>query len=101
MYNSVQRYAFYIKTRTFSTDFKHFFIKKWLYCFMSINEFVHAFDRWRSQSALQRLRSQAAKSNTSFQDIEEEIAENIKDSFRKFIVFQVAYLRNMEYDIKL
>ena len=34
------------------------------------------------------------------QDIEEEIAENIKDSFRKFIVFQVAYLRNMEYDIK-
>ena len=34
------------------------------------------------------------------QDFEEEIAENIKDSFRKFIVFQVAYLRNMEYDIK-
>ena len=34
------------------------------------------------------------------QDLEEEIAENIKDSFRKFIVFQVAYLRNMEYDIK-
>ena len=34
------------------------------------------------------------------QELEEEIAENIKDSFRKFIVFQVAYLRNMEYDIK-
>ena len=34
------------------------------------------------------------------QEIEEEIAENIKDSFRKFIIFQVAYLRNMEYDIK-
>ena len=34
------------------------------------------------------------------QDLEKEIAENIKDSFRKFIVFQVAYLRNMEYDIK-
>jgi hypothetical protein len=34
------------------------------------------------------------------QEMEEEIAENIKDSFRKFIVFQVAYLRNMEYDIK-
>jgi len=34
------------------------------------------------------------------QDLEEEIAENIKDSFRKFMVFQVAYLRNMEYDIK-
>ena len=45
-----------------------------LSCFASINEFVHAFDRWRSQSALQRLRSQAAKSNTSFQGIEEEIA---------------------------
>jgi hypothetical protein len=37
---------------------------------------------------------------TEIQDIEMEIAENIKDSFRKFIVFQVAYLRNMEYDIK-
>ena len=34
------------------------------------------------------------------QEMEEEIAENIKDSFRKFSVFQVAYLRNMEYDIK-
>ena len=34
------------------------------------------------------------------QELEEEIAENIKDSFRKFIVFPVAYLRNMEYDIK-
>ena len=34
------------------------------------------------------------------QEIEEEIAENIKDSFRKFIIFQVAFLRNMEYDIK-
>ena len=34
------------------------------------------------------------------QEMEEEIGENIKDSFRKFIVFQVAYLRNMEYDIK-
>ena len=34
------------------------------------------------------------------QDIEQDIGENIKDSFRKFIVFQVAYLRNMQYDIK-
>ena len=34
------------------------------------------------------------------QDIEQEIGENIKDSFRKFIVYQVAYLRNMQYDIK-
>jgi hypothetical protein len=34
------------------------------------------------------------------QDIEEEIAENIKDSFRKFIIYQIAYLKNMEYDIQ-
>ena len=34
------------------------------------------------------------------QEIEEEIAENIKDSFRKFIIYQIAYLKNMEYDIK-
>ena len=34
------------------------------------------------------------------QDIEQEVAENIKDSFRKFIIFQIAYIRNMEYDIK-
>ena len=34
------------------------------------------------------------------QELEEELGENIKDSFRKYIVFQVAYLRNMEYDIK-
>ena len=34
------------------------------------------------------------------QDIEIEIGENIKDSFRKFIVYQVSYLRNMQYDIK-
>jgi len=34
------------------------------------------------------------------QDIEQEVAENIKDSFRKFITFQIAYIRNMEYDIK-
>ena len=34
------------------------------------------------------------------QDIEQEIGENIKDSFRRFIVYQVSYLRNMQYDIK-
>ena len=34
------------------------------------------------------------------QELEEELGENIKDSLRKYIVFQVAYLRNMEYDIK-
>ena len=34
------------------------------------------------------------------QDIEYEIGENIKDSLRKFIVFQVSYLSNMQYDVK-
>jgi len=34
------------------------------------------------------------------QDLEKEIGENIKDSFRRFIVYQVSYLRNMQYDIK-
>ena len=33
------------------------------------------------------------------QDLEEEIGEYIKDSLRKFIIFQVAYLRNMQYDV--
>ena len=37
---------------------------------------------------------------SEIQDIEIEIGECIKDSFRKFIVFQVSYLRNMQYDIK-
>ena len=32
--------------------------------------------------------------------IEQEIGEYIKNSFRKFIVFQMSYLRNMQYDIK-
>ena len=33
------------------------------------------------------------------QEIEEELGECIKDSLRKFIIFQVAYLRNMQYDV--
>ena len=37
---------------------------------------------------------------SEIQDIEHEIGENIKDSLRKFIVFQVSYLRNMQYDVK-
>ena len=43
--------------------------------FESINDFVHQLDLWRSQSALQRLRSQASEIEMSFEDIEEEIAE--------------------------
>ena len=33
------------------------------------------------------------------QELEEELGETIKDSLRKFIIFQVAYLRNMQYDV--
>ena len=33
------------------------------------------------------------------QDLEEELGESVKDTLRKFIVFQVSYLRNMQYDI--
>ena len=33
------------------------------------------------------------------QNLEEELGEYIKDSLRKFIIFQVAYLRNMQYDV--
>ena len=33
------------------------------------------------------------------QELEEELGEIIKDSLRKFIIFQVAYLRNMQYDV--
>ena len=33
------------------------------------------------------------------QQLEEELGEVIKDSLRKFIIFQVAYLRNMQYDV--
>ena len=33
------------------------------------------------------------------QELEEELGEYIKDSLRKFIIFQVAYLRNMQYDV--
>ncbi|MCQ2817132.1 MAG: hypothetical protein MJ252_07695, partial [archaeon] len=34
-----------------------------------------------------------------FQRLEEELSENIKDSLRKYVIYQVAYLRNMQYDI--
>lgn len=36
---------------------------------------------------------------TEYQEIEEEIGESIKDSLRKYIIYQVAYMRNMQYDI--
>ena len=33
------------------------------------------------------------------QSMEEELGESIKDSLRKYIVFQVSYIRNFQYDI--
>ena len=36
----------------------------------------------------------------SIQDLEEELGNNIKDSLRKYVIFQVAFLRNMQYDIE-
>ena len=46
-----------------------------LSCFDSINDFVHAFDRWRSEAALRRLRARASANDVNFEDIETEIAE--------------------------
>ena len=34
------------------------------------------------------------------QDLEEELGNYIKDSLRKYLIFQVAYLRNMQYDVE-
>ncbi len=31
--------------------------------------------------------------------MEEEIGENIKNSLRKYIIFQISYIRNFQYDI--
>jgi hypothetical protein len=39
------------------------------------------------------------KNLNEIQTMEEEIGENIKDSLRKYIVFQVSYIRNFQYDI--
>ena len=34
------------------------------------------------------------------QELEEELGSFIKDSLRKYLIFQVAYLRNMQYDVE-
>jgi hypothetical protein len=39
------------------------------------------------------------KNLNQIQSMEEEIGENLKDSLRKYIVFQVSYIRNFQYDI--
>ncbi len=35
-----------------------------------------------------------------FQNLEEKLCEMIKDSLRKYVVYQVAYIRNLQYDIE-
>jgi hypothetical protein len=42
--------------------------------FESINDFVHVFDKWRSEAALRRLRAQAEQADMGFEDIEAEIS---------------------------
>ena len=39
------------------------------------------------------------KNINQIQSMEEELGENIKDSLRKYIIFQVSYIRNFQYDI--
>ena len=39
------------------------------------------------------------KNLNQIQTMEEELGEKIKDSLRKYIVFQVSYIRNFQYDI--
>ena len=41
--------------------------------FDSINDFVHVFDKWRSEAALRRLRAQAEQVDMSFEEIEAEV----------------------------
>ena len=35
-----------------------------------------------------------------FQSLEEKLIETIKDSLRKYVIYQVALVRNMQYDIE-
>lgn len=35
-----------------------------------------------------------------FQSLEEKLIENIKDALRKYVIYQVALVRNMQYDIE-
>ncbi len=54
----------------------------------------------RNTNRLQEEYIEIKKRNLNeIQDLEEELGEYIKDSLRKFIIFQVAYLRNMQYDV--
>lgn len=40
------------------------------------------------------------KTLNEFQNLEEKCCEMIKDTLRKYIVYQVAYIRNLQYDIE-
>ena len=40
------------------------------------------------------------KTMNEFQKLEENLGEILKDSLRKYIVYQVAYTRNIQYDIE-
>ena len=39
------------------------------------------------------------KNLNNFQKIEEELGLNIKDSLRKYVIFKISYLRNLQYDL--
>lgn len=40
------------------------------------------------------------KTLNEFQNLEEKCCEMIKDTLRKYVVYQVAYIRNLQYDIE-
>ena len=39
------------------------------------------------------------KNLNQFQKIEEDMGINIKDSLRKYVIFKISYLRNLQYDL--
>ena len=39
------------------------------------------------------------KNLNQFQTLEEEIGFNLKDSLRKYVIFKISYLRNLQYDL--
>ena len=39
------------------------------------------------------------KNLNQFQTLEEELGKNLKDSLRKFVIFKISYLRNLQYDL--
>ena len=39
------------------------------------------------------------KNLNQIQNLEEELGENLKDCLRKYVIFKISYLRNLQYDI--